>query len=266
MNYNYNVSPMPILDKPEIEFKCPSCHHSGARRLALDYASGLSHSQSFMAGMSMEGVVKVVKNVLLLSSLSLLPVIGSMFFIYSLLQIISAFFFGVIFTRTQSALSSELSPPKRFPVLLVTLGSFGIVSTMFWIHLGFNHDVVTNNSTNFVNLETFKYNIVNTLYYLSYLIVPLFFILGIYYNNTIWSSREAAWQRSFMCERCGTIYIVENFSPKSISRVRSDKVGKGNFLPRFETPSQKSTMKTRGHNDEKTLRKKRYLNKTSTGN
>jgi hypothetical protein len=226
-----------------------------------------------MIGLSLGEIVSIVKKYLLLTSLSLMPIVGTVFFGYGLLQLISAFYAGVIFTRSQTALSSELAPPKRFPVLLVTLSSFGLVSTAVW------YSVTHENSNNIVTKGVAKVSSVmhsagiahsNNMYsliiLLSLLIVPIFFSLGVYYNLKIWSPREAAWQRSFLCERCGTIYVNDNFNLKSVSQVRSDKAGKGSYFPRYETDLQRKNVRGKAKFDNDTIRKKRWFKRTSTGN
>lgn len=261
------------LSEGEVKFKCPSCNHDGARRLAIEYASGLSHARSFMIGLSFGEIVSVLKKYLLLTSLSLMPIVGTVFFGYGLLQLISAFYAGVIFTRSQTALSSELSPPKRFPVFLVTLSSIGLVSTAIWYSLTYekNNVVVTNGITKVSDVMhnagiVHSNNMYSLIVLFSLLIVPTFFSLGVYYNLKIWSPREAAWQRSFLCERCGTIYVNDSFNLKSVSQVRSDKAGKGAYFPRYETDLQRDNVRGKAKFDSDTIRKKRWFKRTSTGN
>ncbi len=266
---------------------CPQCHSGENQRLAVLYANGIATTKSFMIGFSMEPIVAAIKRFFLIGALAILPGSGLLFFGFALTQILSALFLGTIFSFTTTGLAKEIAPPKRFRTWLVALGALGLFSTGLWLQLAYSspspsengavisqraalhqklissYGVKENVHSSSGNSSNYYPEIGFVLIILSPVVFVAFLVVGYYYNTHVWSPREAAWQRSFMCQRCGTIFIDPDFPLNSVTMVRSDKIGKG-YLPRFETPDIVTRVRNR-HREDFDLRKKRK-SRSATGN
>lgn len=79
---------------------------------------------------------------------------------------------------------------------------------------------------------------------------------GVRYNRAVWPLREAAWQRTFLCKRCGGTFLVPDFDPYGVNRIRSDKAGqgKGQFLPHAATEAERTRIRGKAHADGYWLR------------
>lgn len=210
-----------------MEIKCPACAHAGTERLALTYSRGKSNTKTTSASVSVGlGRLFVLLNPMtwvdglmnFSNPMSLLRGVLSGFgFVFGLLTI------GRSRGTTQSVLSAEIAPPEksRWVRMLLQGALLSFIVLLIVNSLGPQH---VSGLSRFLVLSV------------APLLTVVAVVHGIHFNRNIWPAREAHWQRSFMCRRCGTVFHVAEFNPPALATVSS--FGKaGEFLPRINNPS-----------------------------
>jgi len=201
-----------------MDFTCPLCGSHHATRLALVQAKGRSRSQSWSLTAGGGGIFSLALAFLTLP--------------------FKLFGFGSI-TRTRGTsetfLASETAPPAPIPIGKFVVVALVVTTMMMSMVSGIQAtSLAVHNGLGIVigNLATFG--------------VLAFFIASIVaanrYNRTVWPQKEAEWQRTFLCGRCGATYVVPEYSPDGVKPVRSDRIGKGGGLPKTAPPDIRDTI------------------------
>lgn len=109
----------------------------------------------------------------------------------------------------------------------------------------------------------FPISFLQALFYLAVILGTVLLLIGIgltvgaLYNKRIWPLREAAWQRSFLCKRCGGIFLVPSYDPIGVNPVSSRRISKGELLPRVQTEQERHRVEGKAFDfDEAVTRKK----------
>ncbi len=244
---------------------CPLCNHNRSERLALTYARGTSHSVSTSVGAMAGGGIS-----------PLTALLGFLFFPVTI-GLGAAGFVGMgvmrTWTRTQTGLAAESAPPKQLSWLAISLMTLAYIVTapvvgmliLAWEqshlypasvshakHITW-HMVFTQHTGATVTM------LVSMAVLLALIIWGL--VLGIrgmlQRRNVDWARREAGWQRTFLCNRCGANFLVPDYDPYGVNVVRSDRMGKGEYLPRAETRRQRETVEGKAAQDNVRMRGKR---------
>ncbi|TXF11578.1 hypothetical protein [Pelomicrobium methylotrophicum] len=152
---------------------------------------------------------------------------------------------------SRTVLAAETRPPWRFPIVKATLYGVGFVFVgIFFLLMA--HDLVPQLKP--LNLNLYM----NSGLVLLICIAAAVILLGHVYNERVWKPKEAVWQRSFLCRRCGAVFAVPEFDPVGENPVRSDKAGKGGLLPLSGAPETRQAARAKAESDDILLRKKRY--------
>ncbi|MHB8254973.1 MAG: hypothetical protein ACYDEV_15070 [Acidiferrobacter sp.] len=233
-----------------MKIDCPLCQGHRTERLALTYAKGVTHTVSNSVGVGAGGGGGGG-----LMSL-LFPLFLPLSIPFFALKFLGVGVFGMrTWTRSSTLLAAESQPPKRlsyFKVFLMAVAYFLAVPVLIG-YLGIQVlQPITAHAAR-VPVEIF-FGIL--------ILVAVFggLFLGIRgaraWNNVIWAPKEAGWQRSFLCQRCGAHFLVPDYDPIGVNVVRSDKAGTGEYLPRAETPEQRAAVIAKAQSDHRMLRKK----------
>ena len=244
-----------------MNFECPNCHSDHAQRLALVWSAGLAKTES----KNVSAGVGFLRRLPLKAMFMLVPV-AAMFApvaaLYMLLKSAGSFIggfasIGKSWGTSQSVLSAEAKPPYRFIVwrgLLQGLAFlFVAVFASAWASARYlfpHFNIPTH--PNDIQIAA----MLAAVFAPGLLITIAGMTLGIRYNLKVWPKREAVWQRSFQCSRCGTYYIQADFTPAGGNVVRSDRAGKGGLMPRFDRGDDKVAAEVMAEGDAQTLRKR----------
>ncbi|AOU98275.1 hypothetical protein BI364_10160 [Acidihalobacter yilgarnensis] len=243
-----------------MDFECPNCHSQQAKRLALTWASGLSKTKTKSVG---AGAALFFNHM----PWSLV----AMVFKWVVIPFTLAFSFPAVFVHagyswgtSQSVLSAATRPPWRFRVLRSLVQAVFFTLIVGWVFEVFGfwasaHALVSLFHINpqhasHAEQQRILYAAIGIPASVIASIVIAAFVLGIRYNLKVWPKREAVWQRTFSCQRCGTLYVVPEFTPAGENVVRSDRAEKGGLLPR--SPERKSEAEALADADNAVLRKR----------
>ena len=180
-----------------MDIKCPTCKHRSTERLALSYAKGDSRTTSTSASLSL-GIGALLNPLTLLKAL------------FGFITI------GRSWGHSQTTLASETQPPEKFRYWLAL--PLMLAAALAW---AFGLAFISDDATPSWVLVLREYT--PSVVFFGYL------GLALWYNFRVWPKKEAAWQKTFMCRRCGTVFESEEFEVPE--NVRSDKRKKGRFLP-----------------------------------
>ncbi|MDE3021388.1 MAG: hypothetical protein KGI54_05965 [Pseudomonadota bacterium] len=232
-----------------MKIKCPLCESEHSTRLVMGYAQGLSRTRTrtiSIGGLFSVPLMPLITGGLFLTSFLTWP-IAIPYFLFKLFRPIALF--SKSRGTSQNMISVQSQPPYRFPVgkyMLYGFMFFGVVimaaGFMFRVyHLASGERAVFNVSIELITLA----------------LVVFVIMKGKAYNNKIWPLLEAAWQRSFMCKRCGGIFLVPEYDPVGVNAVSSYKGWKkGSLLPESHTQEQKEAVEAKAFDfDKKNLRK-----------
>lgn len=146
---------------------------------------------------------------------------------------------------TQTVLSAETQPPYYFPVwryLTRGLALSVIAIAAYGTVMGMLGDP---------KLYGYRYTVAEFYNYLALVMGAVLLLiggvltLGVLYNKKIWPLREAAWQRSFLCKRCGGIFLIPDYDPVGINPVSSRAIGKRGLLPRVQSEQERLAVETK---------------------
>lgn len=242
-----------------MEIACPLCDSHKTQRLALTYAKGASKSRSkslfvFAGG----GTSPLLIGLSLLFFPIAVPVLALRFLFMGLGGMYTT-------TKTETLLATESRPPKR-------LGR-GFIALMAFCYFFFTALVVVSFAPTLITpILPYVATLRHGHYYGMFRWVPLALealvliaveaiglrvgLKGVrHFNDVVWAQKEAAWQRSFLCKRCGANFLVPEYDPAGINRIRSDQAGTGEYLPRVETSEQRETIVAKAQTDHALLRK-----------
>ena len=247
------------------EFECPNCHSDQAQRLALVWSAGLAKTENKNVSVGVGFLRRLpwkVTAMLVPVAVALAPVAAVLVPLYMLLKASGSFIggfalMGKSWGTSQSVLSAEAKPPYRFTVwrgllrglafLLVAALASGWAST----HYLFPHFNIPTHP------DDLQIALMLAVVFTPGLLITIAGVtLGVRYNLKVWPKREAVWQRTFQCERCGTHYIQADFSPAGDNVIRSDRAGKGGLMPRFDRGDDKAVAEAMAGSDAQTLRKR----------
>ena len=246
-----------------MEIVCPLCDSKKTQRLALTYAKGVSTTSSTSVGVG--------------ASSGLLTFLGLIFL--PLTIVLAALGFARIGVfgfktrgQTKTGLAAETEPPKKMAwgnvVLMALAYTLAVAGLALWTasHIipfaeqTFHIPAPVIDDTPFTKMP-FSIQAFAVIYGAIWLTILLGgLVLGFrgawYFNTKIWARREAGWQRSFLCKRCGGNFLVPDYDPVGVNVVRSDRMGTGEYLPRAETPEQRAAVSSKAASDDVLLRKK----------
>lgn len=253
-----------------MDIVCPLCESKKTQRLALTYAKGASRSRS--------------KSIFAFAGGGLSPLLfglGILLFPISAPILALRFLFmgfGGVYTttRTETLLAAESRPSKRLGRGFIVLMAICYIIFAAWVVAIFAPIAIRPALSYFA---TFRHG----HYYGQFRWVPLAMealvliaveYVGLraglrgarHYNDVVWAQKEAAWQRSFLCKRCGANFLVPEYDPVGINRVRSDKAGTGEYLPRVESLEQRDVIIAKAQTDHEILRKRRPKKDHSANN
>jgi hypothetical protein len=97
----------------------------------------------------------------------------------------------------QSALSKQLSPPSKWSYLKV--GSWSVLVFLFAGWLVFYVNTVTTNATTVSSTPLTGFGLIAGALFVLLLSVAW------RHNHSIYRTQYARWDKSFICERCGTV-------------------------------------------------------------
>lgn len=238
---------------PRLDIDCPLCGSRHAERAALVWAKGLSRSRSSTLGAG--GLLALPFQVILGGaspfSLAMMPIL------LPALLLKSFFGFGLFAARSwgesQTVLSAEARPPFRFPiwkaVLMAPFAALTLTAVCLLVAMALSAAYGLPKSL----LEAAAPLILIACAALCAAVVAL----GAAYNRRVWPGREAVWQRSFLCKRCGANFVVPDYDPVGENAVRSDRAGRGGLLPLAGAPETRAQARAKAESDERLLRKKR---------
>lgn len=236
---------------------CPLCDSDQAERLVLSWSAGLSHFKANTVGIgfAVAEVGTFIKNMFL-------TLLAAVVWPIALPLVLFGFFKPLaMFARTwgtsQTVLSAETQPPYYFPfwryvlramaVLFIALVAYGTV-------MGILQDARLY-GVHYTAAERYRYLILVMGTVL--LLISVVLTLGVLYNKRVWPLREAAWQRSFLCKRCGGIFLIPDYDPVGINPVSSRSIGKRELLPRVQTEQERHRVEGKALDfDEAVLRKR----------
>lgn len=221
---------------------CPLCGSGNAERLVLTWSRGLSRhrTKTFGIGSFFAFANPLNNGIVGLAALALTPLVLALWPILTFLRLglLAAYSWGT----SQSALSYEAKPPFRFPAAKAALAA------------GYTFFVLPSTVVGMMHLPPARENIGVLLSALAGGAAAwLAAHLGALYNRRVWAPREALWQRSFLCKRCGANFAVPEFDPEGIQPVRSDR--KGALLPLAGDPAGREAAMAKAATDDARLRK-----------
>ncbi|PZP62052.1 MAG: hypothetical protein DI596_04280 [Azospira oryzae] len=234
---------------------CPLCDSNRSERLALTWSRGLSHSTTNTVGVSLMGFLRGLNPMNILDG-GIFGVVTYYFRLLGLVFLPFLAFFGLGFHLARSwgtsrtVLSAETRPPWRFPVVRAALYGVGFVFIGVYLLL-MAHGLVPW----FRRLDMNLYMNSGLVFLLCLAAAVVF--LGHVYNERVWKPKEAVWQRSFLCRRCGAVFAVPEFDPVGENPVRSDRAGMGGLLPLAGAPETRRAARAKAQSDDRLLRKKR---------
>jgi hypothetical protein len=153
-----------------MDLRCPKCNSTDLKKVSLAYQEGLygSHARTRLSAALVGGNGPDL-------------VVGR----------------ATTQTSHQSALSKRLSPPAKWSYLKV--GSWSILAFLCVGWLVFYINTVTTNSSTVSSPPL-------TLFVLiSGAIFALLLFFAWRHNHSIYQTQYAQWDKSFICERCGTV-------------------------------------------------------------
>ncbi|MHB8410002.1 MAG: hypothetical protein ACYDHY_18305 [Acidiferrobacterales bacterium] len=210
-----------------MDIRCPLCHSEDTKRLALVQAEGRSRTKGVTVGGGFGGGLSLAGMAL-----------SAVFFP---IKVLFGVFVGVNRSRSATDLAAETAPPRRAPAWL--MATLGLIPS-FWI----SQFIGTRFHSDFMQ---------------SVVWTGLFFILyggatfaAFYYNRKAFPKREASWQRTFLCQRCGANFVVAEYDPYGMNAVRSDRLGTGNALPIAEQPQARETAEAKADADARQWRER----------
>ena len=222
-----------------MDIKCPLCGSRHSERLPLTWSKGKSHTTTNTV--SVGGFWSLNKIGMVLFGSMVWPLALPLFLLKMMSPVL---LFSRSWSTTQNVLSKQTEPPYRFPFW-----------HYFWI--GFALILIASQVTVFPAMiwhwspskETVYRELLTAL---AVVVVAVALWLGHLYNKEKWPLMEAEWQRSFMCKRCGGIFIVPEYDPVGVNRVASYQEGKkGTLLPQSHTQDQQDAVhaKAKGFDD-----------------
>lgn len=218
-----------------MDILCPNCGHHKTKRAALVYGSGTTEHRfsAFAASLSLPQM------------LAAFTLLAGLWWV-----ILPAMFIGGGITafagrgRSATLIASANKPPRKIPSWLIYLGGATTALFLPLIVVGL-FEIPLNAGVWYVVIMA-----------LSAILSVTLARAMLKYNNTTWGEHEAIWQRTFMCNRCGTRFIKSEFDPVGVNVVRSDG-GHGNLLPdRFEE-NEVAVARGKARTDDKDLRKRK---------
>lgn len=234
---------------PRLAIECPLCGDRHTERLALAWAKGLSRTESTAAGV---GATLMAPFHAVLGAASPLSLA---FWPFLLLKSFLGFglFMAKSWGTSQSVYSRETRPPYRFPTLKAIL-----VFPVAWVALLAIMLLALSIACELSGLgrEGFERH-AGLAVAASLAACAAVVCLGVFYNRAVWPKREALWQRSFACKRCGAIFPVPEYHPEGGNAVRSDRAGEGGLLPLAGNPEDRLRAAALAPEDERRLRKRK---------
>ena len=244
-----------------MEIICPLCDSKKTQRLALTYAKGVSTTSSTSVGVG--------------ASSGLLAVLGLVFLPFTIaLGALGFARIGVFGFKTRgqtkTGLAAETEPPKKmawgnvvlmalaYTVVIAVIGSWTYARGIpVFAHALLLH-VAPNATFATAPLALQAFVVLMVAFWTIILVGGL--VLGFrgawHFNTKTWARREAGWQRTFLCKRCGANFLAADYDPIGVNVVRSDRLGTGEYLPRAETPEQRAAVSAKAASDDVDLRKK----------
>ena len=246
-----------------MDIVCPLCESKKTQRLALTYAKGVSTTSSTSVGAG--------------ASTGLWTVLGFLFF--PLTIALGALGFARIGVfgfktrgQTKTGLAAESEPPKKMAwgnVVLMALAYTVVIAiaALWTVSRGVPYAAsMLHVPQQALHVTTFAkapfairaFFILSGIFWLAILLGgwALGFLGAWYFNTKTWARREAGWQRTFLCKRCGGNFLAPDYNPIGVNVVRSDRLGTGEYLPRAETPEQRAAVSAKAASDDIDLRKK----------
>ena len=246
-----------------MDITCPLCESKKTQRLALTYAKGVSTTSSTSVGVGASSGFLTVLGFVFLPITIALGALG-----FARLGIFAFKTRG----QTKTGLAAETEPPKKWSwgtvvlmamayTVVVAVGALwtasrGIPFAAEALHIPAKLVKVTTFAAAPFAIQVFL--VVLGVFWSVILLggLALGFRGAWYFNTKVWARREAGWQRSFLCKRCGGNFLVPDYDPIGVNVVRSDRLGTGEYLPRAETPEQRAAVSAKGASDDIDLRKK----------
>lgn len=247
-----------------MEIICPLCESKKTQRLALTYAKGVSTTSSTSAGLGASSGLLTVLGVLFLPLTIALAALG-----FARIGIFGFKTRG----QTKTGLAAETEPPKKmawgnvvlmalaYTLVIVGIGSWtyarGIRVFVHALHLHVSSNVTFTTAP--FAAQAFLVLMVTLWSAILLGGLALGFRGAWHFNTKTWARREAGWQRTFLCKRCGGNFLAPDYDPIGVNVVRSDRLGTGEYLPRAETPEQRAAVSAKAASDDIDLRKKGQL-------
>jgi hypothetical protein len=164
----YRGNPPALFARRSVELQCPKCGSIDLKKVSLVYEDGLGHSKSRSR---LVGFVFGGPGTGIVSGTSVKH--------------------GIL----QSELSKSLNPPVKWSYTKLVAGSFALTCLALFAYVIFVSASVPPVSTLPVKLYVF--------------LAPVAFIFLAAsfwrHNNLVYPRQYAAWDRSFLCQRCGSI-------------------------------------------------------------
>lgn len=243
---------------PRLDIDCPLCGSRHTERSALAWSKGLSHTRSTTLGIG--GLLALPFQALTGAAGPMMIALWPLFLLKSFLG------FGLFAARSwgvsQSVYSAESAPPYRFPALKAALlAPFAALFLFLTLSLAAAVAIHLHLWANAIQapgaLEARLNPLLPFLGIGSIAICAGVVVLGVAYNRKVWPKREAVWQRSFLCKRCGASFVVPGYDPVGENAVRSDRAGRGGLLPLAGSPADREAARGKAKDDERLLRKRR---------
>lgn len=269
-----------------MDIACRLCNSQHTERLALTYSKGTSKSQGWAVSMNLFGPIlasligmakffpQVLGPILGLPVSALAVATGAPFALavdLMILAVLSSMSVTRMKGTTQSYLAAETAPPPRFRVIanlfravfLVAIGTAILAGFIGSSGLG-DHVVEPWIVTPIARVFELRTTAEILPLVITVPAVPMvllaaaFMVMGVRYNRKVWPYREASWQRTFLCKRCGGTFVEPDFDPYGVNKVRSDKAGKGKgeFLPHNETEAEREAVHGKAEQDARYMRGK----------
>lgn len=244
-----------------MNFTCPNCHNRHVKRLALLWAEGLSKTRSNHVSVGVGGVFDFLKSLpYLLIGLPLILIWSVFAGAFSFLG--TFFMIGRSWGTSQTVLSEESKPPYRFRVGIAALKGLAFVLVFGFVAMVWVQSEARSHPA-FMETVAWMFPFDKSFFTaVIFGLTPVLAIyagglwLGVHYNRHIWPKREAVWQRSFFCNRCGTVFVVPDFTPAGSNVIRSDRAGKGGLLPVAADDKARAQAESQAGRDEYLLRKR----------
>lgn len=243
---------------PRLDIDCPLCGSRHTERSALAWSRGLSRTQSSTLGVG--GWLALPFHGLTGGASPLLVVLWPLLLLKSFLGF--GLFAARSWGRTQSVYSAEAAPPYRFPALKAALlapfaALFLFLALSFAAMVAIHVYLEANGIREFGALDARLKALLPLLAVFSFAVCAAVMVFGVFYNNKVWPKREAVWQRSFLCKRCGANFVVPDYDPVGENAVRSDRAGRGGLLPLAGSPADREAARGKAKDDGWLLRKRR---------